>query len=235
MYSALEVPLTHKQRSLFSDSQATQRVVSFPYCFLTPIIGKHLTIPEFQKWRSLLFCALSRHKDLGLSWDAFQTSEPQQYEHWRCQERLKRLWWVGEAGTGLRKEGGRGEFETFLRSLLLSSVGVYASGNKQQCGGAADWLESDRCLCWPERLLVWTLAPVPVKHTQALATFTCTFDSWHWPLQEQKPVYTQLYKLVLEYLRSDVHMNKSRIRLCLQSVMIILLVALLMVATCDLM
>lgn len=59
--------------------------------------------------------------------------------------------------------------ETFLRSLLLSLVGVYASGNELQRGWAADWLESDGCLCWPERLLLELLLP-SLSNTQGLAT-----------------------------------------------------------------
>ena len=48
----------------------------------------------------------------------------------------ERLLWVGmqeQDWEGMEE----GDFETFLRSLLLSLVGVYASG-KEQCGQAAD-------------------------------------------------------------------------------------------------
>lgn len=47
-------------------------------------------------------------------------------------------------------EKEEGEFETFLTYLLLSLADVYATGNELQCDQAADWLESDGCLCWPE-------------------------------------------------------------------------------------
>lgn len=79
----------------------------------------------------------------------------------------------GKAGTGLKGEGGEGEFETFLRSLLPSLVGVYASGNELQHGWAADWLESDWCLCWPERLLLLPLL-LWLSNTQTIAILTCT-------------------------------------------------------------
>ncbi len=85
----------------------------------------------------------------------------------------------GGAGTGLKGEGGEGQFETFLRSLLPSAVGVYASGNELQRGRAADWLESDWCLCWPERLMLQPLL-LWVSNTQASATLTCTYFSSHW-------------------------------------------------------
>lgn len=65
---------------------------------------------------------------------------------WRSRNRAERGW-------------RRGAFETFLRSLLLSLVGVYVSGNELQCGRATDWLESDGCLCWPERLMLQALLP----------------------------------------------------------------------------
>lgn len=117
--------------------------------------GKHQTIPKFQKWQSLLYCALSRHKDcdyLGIlvnkrNHDNMNIGGAGKYE---------RLWWVEkqEQDWEAKEEG---EFETFLRSLLLSLVGVYASGNELQRGRAADWLESDGCLCWPERLLLQPL------------------------------------------------------------------------------
>lgn len=62
---------------------------------------------------------------------------------WRSQEKDERLWCVCVgAGTGLRRDGGGGSLRHFLRSLLLSLVGVYASGNRLQRGRAAHWLES---------------------------------------------------------------------------------------------
>lgn len=82
---------------------------------------------------------------------------------------IKRLWWVEEQEQDWEKE--EGDFETFLRSLLLSLAGVYASGNVLQCGPAADWLESDGCLCWPE-----IAPPLPLPKTQPPAALnsTCT-------------------------------------------------------------
>lgn len=50
------------------------------------------------------------------------------------------------------EERQEGEFETFLRSLLLSLVAVYASGNALQHGQAVSWLENDnlrRCCSHP--------------------------------------------------------------------------------------
>lgn len=72
---------------------------------------------------------------------------------WRSRNRAERRW-------------RRGTFETFLRSLLLSLVGVYASGNELQRGWATDWLESDGCLCWPERFLLQPLL-LSLSNTQA--------------------------------------------------------------------
>lgn len=86
----------------------------------------------------------------------------------------ERLWWVEKQEPDLERE--EGDFETFLRSLLLSLVGVYASGNELQRGRAADWLESDGCLCWPERLLLQPLLLLlllSLSNTQAPATLTC--------------------------------------------------------------
>lgn len=85
---------------------------------------------------------------------------------------IKRLWWVEKQEQDWEKE--EGDFEKFLRSLLLSLAGVYASGNVLQCGPAADWLESDGCLCWPE------IAPLPLPNTQPPAALnsTCTRNYW---------------------------------------------------------
>lgn len=70
---------------------------------------------------------------MWLSWDTHK-----QAEHWRDQDNYK-IVVSGEAGTGEKEEG---DFETFLRSLLLSLAGVYASAGVLQCGAADHWLES---------------------------------------------------------------------------------------------
>lgn len=58
--------------------------------------------------------------------------------------------------------GARKDERLWRVGVVLSLVGVYASGNELQRGQAADWLESDMCLCWPERLL---LQPLPLSYT----------------------------------------------------------------------
>ncbi len=131
-------------------------------------------------------------------WTLEGPGKTKDYGGWRSRNRTE------------RRRGG--EFETFLRSLLLSLVGVYASGNELQRGQAADWLESDGCLCWPERLLLQPLL-LSLSNTRAPATLTCTYCSWQWLMSFA--VYMQLYKPVLENPRTDETMNKSNTCLCL--------------------
>lgn len=79
------------------------------------------THPHFHKWQSLVLCLF-----LDTHYLEIHVNRPQQYEHRRGQESLRTVM-GGDAGTELR-----GKPETFLRSLLLSLVGVYASGNEMQ-------------------------------------------------------------------------------------------------------
>lgn len=77
--------------------------------------------------------------------------------------------WRGRNGTERRRRWGR--LRHFLGLCCFLLVGVYASGNELQRGRAADWLESDGCLCWPERLLLQPLV-LSLSNTQELATLS---------------------------------------------------------------
>lgn len=83
---------------------------------------------------------------------------------------------------------------------------------------AADWLQSDGCLCWPERLL---LQPLPLSYTSAVVHLPAhsITDTGSCLIQETWTVYMQLYKSVLEYPCADVPINTLNICLCLQPIL----------------
>ena len=163
-----EVPLTHKQHSLLCNIPSSV-VIPGPHSGRVPtafVIASHLlenTRPFPNSDSDRLHCV--EHFRDTKTCDYLGTLVNRRNHNNMIvggARKDERLWWVEEQEQGL-EEKEEGEIETFLRSLLLSLVGVYVGGNELQCGRAADWLESDGCLCCPERLLLQPLLLSPSK------------------------------------------------------------------------
>lgn len=131
----------------------------FSFSGLTPIgirTGTRRTTPEFLKvsvvcleffWDINTVTILGPLSTCGTTtiWALEGPGKTEDCGGWGC--RAARLGREGEGGEG----GGGG---AFLKALLPSLAGVYASGNELHHGQTAYWLESDMSLHRPKRSLI---------------------------------------------------------------------------------